>query len=197
MKDELKLEGQKRNVELDTVLAACWHSFSTGAREASSAWRLPVVGTIGATGAQLRTVVLREVDEEARLLIFHTDARSPKVRELRSAGEAAWLFFDPRSGVQIRARSRVTTHQSNETTRELWETVPPEARSNYAHPQAPGQPITDGPTESLPDEQAFQNFLVVVGEVVFMDWLQISREGHQRAQFDWDGTAWIGAQVAP
>lgn len=183
--------------KLETILNQCWSAFSLGVEEANSPWRLPVVGTTGSTGAELRTVVLREADEDRRSLVFHTDARSRKVNELEESGHAAWLFFDPQSGVQIRARSRVAMHLDDELTRKLWECMPQHARGNYSNSQSPGEPTVARPETSLCDEEAFLNFVVVECEVVFLDWLQISKNGHQRAQFSWDGHTWIGVSVAP
>jgi len=185
------------SLELEWVLEQCWSAFRTGAEEAESPWRLPVVGTAGSEGAELRTVVLREADEDSRTLVFHTDARSRKVKELEESGQAAWLFFDPQSGVQIRARSPATLQQDNDIARNLWEQVPPEARVNYSSALAPGNPVKDQPLRLLTDDEAFLNFMVVQCKIDFLDWLQISGDGHQRAQFNWDGRAWNGVQVAP
>jgi len=197
MKNELTMGEQTSDALLQTILERCWNAFRTGVNKADSPWHLPVVATTGSRTAELRTVVLREADEDSRLLVFHSDARSRKVKQLTDSGQAAWLFFDPHSAVQIRAQSRVTLHRDNEITRRLWESVPVDARGNYSSPQSPGEPIVTRHEIPLRDEQAFLNFLVVQCEVDFLDWLQISNEGHQRAQFTWDGQAWNGVPVAP
>ena len=141
--------------------------------------------------------MLREADEDRRSLVFHTDARSRKIKELEKTGQATWLFFDLQSGVQIRARSHVTLHQHDDTARNLWKQVQLESRLNYSSVLSPGDPVKDQPLRLLNDHEAFLNFMVVQCEVVFLDWLQISKDGHQRAQFNWDGHAWNGAPVAP
>ena len=190
-------EKRQSNHSLETILNQCWTAFRTGAEDANSPWHLPVVGTDGSLGAELRTIVVRVADEDRRSLVFHTDARSRKIKELEKSGQAAWLFFNPQSGVQIRARSQVTLHQRDDTARNLWEQVPLESRLNYSSALAPGNPVKDQPLRLLNDDEAFLNFMVVQCEVVFLDWLQISEDGHQRAQFNWDGHAWNGARVAP
>jgi pyridoxamine 5'-phosphate oxidase len=197
MKNKQTMGNQTSDTRLQTILEQCWNAFRTGVKKADSPWRLPVVGTAGASGAELRTVVLREADENTRSLVFHTDARSQKVKELDKSGQAAWLFFNPQSGVQIRAQSRVTIHKHDELARLLWDSVPPEARGNFSSPKSPGEPIDAAAGVSLRDKDAFLNFLVVQCEVDFLDWLQISEDGHQRAQFKWNGHAWNGVRVAP
>jgi pyridoxine/pyridoxamine 5'-phosphate oxidase len=195
--DKKPPEERARSDRLETILKQCWSAFRFGVEEANSPWRLPVVGTTGSEGAELRTVVLREANEDSRTLVFHTDARSRKVKELEESGHAAWLFFDPQSGVQIRARSHVAMHQDDELTWKLWKRVPQDARGNYSNSQSPGEPTVARPETSLCDEEAFLNFVVVECEVVFLDWLQISQDGHQRVQFNWGGHAWKGVSVAP
>jgi len=185
------------DTRLDTILEQCWNAFRTGVNKADSPWRLPIIGTTGASGAELRTVVLREADENTRSLVFHTDARSQKVKELEKSGQAAWLFFNPQSGMQIRARSNVTLHQRDDTVRKLWKQVPLESRHNYSSALTPGEPVKDQPLRLLNDDEAFQNFMVAQCEVIFLDWLLISEDGHQRVQFSWNGHEWNGVQVAP
>jgi pyridoxine/pyridoxamine 5'-phosphate oxidase len=197
MNNELTMGEQTCDTQLETILEQCWTAFRTGANKADSPWRLPIVGTAGASGAELRTVVLRAADENTRSLVFHTDARSQKAKELEKSGQAAWLFFNPQSGVQIRAQTHVTLLQHNDTARKLWEQVPAEAQANYSSALTPGEPVKDQPLRLLNDDETFQNFMVVQCKIDFLDWLQISEDGHQRAQFNWDGHAWNGVQVAP
>lgn len=185
------------SLDLEWVLEQCWSSFRAGAEGAICPWRLPIVGTGCSEGAELRTVVLREADTDSRTLTFHTDARAQKVTELEKSGRAAWLFFDPQIGVQIRAQSHVTLHHNDDLARRLWEDVPRDARGNYSSRQSPGEPLDSRIATTLCGEEAFFNFLVVQCEVVFLDWLQISNDGHQRAQFRWNGKAWNGVQVTP
>ncbi len=183
--------------ELQEIFEQIWQSFEAGASETDSAWHVPVVGTIGTTGPELRMVVLRHADKGTRSLVFHTDKRSQKVSELNESGQAAWLFFDPVSAIQIRATSLVIKHHNDEVTRQLWQEVPRHPRQNYAHPQAPGTELESGLAGSLSDQEALCNFLVVDCEVTFLDWLQIRPEGQLRARFNWDGQTWNSQWVAP
>jgi len=183
--------------ELQEIFKQIWQSFETGASEMDSAWHVPVIGTVGPTGPELRMVVLRQVDMDSRKLVFHTDRRSRKANEINQSGQVAWQFFDPASAIQIRATSHATMHNHDELTRQLWGKVPRHARNNYAHPLAPGSALKSSTAGLLNDEEAFDNFLVVLCEITFLDWLQIRPEGHLRAQFSWDGQTWNSEWVAP
>jgi hypothetical protein len=208
--DDPTSPGQVRPVRpsvtgLDATLDHCWRAFAAGAGDANSPWRLAVLATTdpGAdasgewSGPDLRTVILRHADREARLLTFHTDIRSAKVRGLRHAGLASWLFYDPLSRVQIRARSRVGLHHDDPQAREAWERVPAAARWLYAGAQPPGTRIEAASDKALPDEEAYLNFLVVACELCSLDWLELGEEAHERARFDWDGRRWRGAVITP
>jgi pyridoxine/pyridoxamine 5'-phosphate oxidase len=184
-------------LDLKKILEQSWRSLMQGALQSDSAYRTAVVGAVSAHGAELRTVVLRQADEARRSLVFYTDGRSGKAGEFRQTGQAAWLFFDPVEGIQIRARSRVSLHQEDEIARECWSQVPQASRTVYAFSQAPGQALDSTKAAYLEDEKAFLNFLVVRCELTFLDWLQIHDSGHLRAQFSWDGRTWNGVRVAP
>jgi pyridoxamine 5'-phosphate oxidase len=45
-------------------------------------WRVAVLATLDDGQADARSLVLREVDAAERRLVFYTDARSPKVRQI-------------------------------------------------------------------------------------------------------------------
>jgi hypothetical protein len=182
--------------ELQVIFAKIWQSFETGVNETDSAWRAPVIGTIGSTTAELRMVVLRQADKNARLLVFHTDKRSQKANQLNQSSQVAWLFFDPASAIQIRVTSIASMHNDDEVTRQLWNKVPHHARQIYADPQAPGTELNAKRAGLLNDQEAFGNFLSVHCQVTDLDWLHIRTDGHLRAQFRWDGQAWSGVWVA-
>ena len=89
---------------------ALWAELVRAAGTRGHPWRQPVLATsCPVRGAQARTVVLRDVDPAARVLIVYTDTRTPKV---------AQLAHDPRA--QIVCWSAVLGWQSvNPGTRVL------------------------------------------------------------------------------
>ncbi len=140
-------------------------------------------------------------------MISYSDQRTQKIADLRQQSEGSWLFYDHGSKEQIRARSLITLHHQDQLAQEHWDAIPPAARGDYLGPMAPGT-RSDTYTDNLPDafreepteentQRGFSNFVVLVGEVVAIDYLKLRREGHWRAQFQWQKDAWQESWVAP
>lgn len=186
---------------LEACIHDCWHLLFRATVRRKEPFNKPVTGTVRGRRPSLRTVVLRSVDIPERRLTFFTDYRSAKVEELRLEPELYWLFYDDRRKLQIRARSRASLHYGDDLARAYWRDIPAAGRRNYAAVRPPGTPAGEA-TEDLPPgwsddwtaEQtdfAFRNFLVVRGEVFYLECLHLHGEGHQRAAFDWEGE-WRG-----
>jgi pyridoxamine 5'-phosphate oxidase len=68
---------------LEKLLQDCWHRLMNGASSAKHPFHCPAIATINGTFPEMRTVVLRKVIPAEKMLIFHTDYRSPKVAKLK------------------------------------------------------------------------------------------------------------------
>jgi Pyridoxamine 5'-phosphate oxidase len=101
------------------------------ARTPGNAWRTPVLATAGDSGGG-RAVVLRQSVEDSRELTFHTDLRAPKVSALRTSPWVTWVFYEPRTQVQLRVRAAATIHAGDAVAAEAWDRVPAGSRKNYA-----------------------------------------------------------------
>jgi pyridoxamine 5'-phosphate oxidase len=183
--------------ELDRVLEQSWRAIEVGSLDSDSMFHTAIVSSTGLSGPGLRTVVLRHVNRETRSLVFHTDSRSSKVAEIELCSQINWLFYDPACGIQIRANSAATIHHDNDVAVALWKKIPANSRENYAHPIAPGMPLTSEDSPLLLEEQSRLNFMVVDCKVTSIDWLKITEQGNLRAQFTWQEQSWKGVWVAP
>ena len=155
-----------------------------------------------------RTVVLRRADADLRQLIFHTDARSPKLREIENHSAVAWLFHDPAAQIQIRAEGTARRAPTDELVRAAWDATPLANRSNYCTPLPPGAPLTD-PAAARPaawqhreptlaeTEIGWPNFAVLITTITRLEWLRLHPQGARRARFDWTGTAWTAHWLVP
>lgn len=181
--------------ELNDII---WASLTRACSAPGEPWRLPALATLGTTGPQARTVVLREADADSRHLVAWTDVRSPKVAELRREPRAHWLFHDPANGRQLRASTLVRVHHDNELARAAWATVPEANRANYQGVAVPGtvtaQPASAG---QVPDGARPPQFAVLVATVYELDWLWLDPHGHRRAWFRWTEERWTGAWLVP
>ncbi|HTH48818.1 MAG TPA: pyridoxamine 5'-phosphate oxidase family protein [Candidatus Limnocylindria bacterium] len=180
------------------LVGSIWTLLAMACHYPEEPWRLPVLTTLGESGPQARTVVLRETVPSARRLVAWTDVRSPKVAELRRDPRAQWLFYDARSGQQLRAASMVEVHHADSVTESAWVTVPASNRANYLQDLAPGTVV--GPRDprrfTEPTEWP-SHFAVLVATVHELDWLWLCPDGHRRARFCWDGERWGGQWLVP
>ena len=174
---------------LPQIHAHCWQALTQAARQPGHAWRWLALATVAPAGAagglprpDLRTVVLREADADARTLVFYTDSRSPKVAQLRAQAEAMLLAWDPTPGWQLRLRARLTVETDGLEVSSRWARLKMHpAAQDYLSPLPPGQPLA-GPTP--PDRGTRSHFAVVTAQVEGFDWLELHRDGHRRACFD-------------
>jgi hypothetical protein len=183
---------------LDAFLHLAWDELSRAAGSAKHGFHLPVVASVR-TDAPLpdaRTVVLRQVDRAQRLLIAHTDVRSPKVEQLEKCPEAMWVFYDPSLKLQLRVSGHTRIEIDTPLAQQRWEASNESSRRCYLAPHVPGQP-SDEPSVNLPEhvqqrvpsmaetEPGRVNFAAVVTTARTLDVLWLHHAGHYRARYDW------------
>jgi len=60
---------------LHMIERACWRELDRATRDRLHAWRVLTLATVDGERADARSIVLREVDEAQRRLVFYSDAR--------------------------------------------------------------------------------------------------------------------------
>lgn len=193
---------------LEELFDSLWERLRQGAVHRQSPFHTATIGTSSEHGVELRTVVLRQANEAARELLFHTDLRSTKVRDLQHNPTISWLFYEPATRLQLRASGVASIHHHDERARLRWERTSDWSRRCYLAPNPPGTILAQPVPNLLPElvrkrpslaesERGYDNFCVIACEVNFLEWLHLRAQGHQRAQFHWDGRAWQKNWVAP
>ena len=173
----------------DELRKRLWQELQRATVDRHHDWRTPVLATTGLDGlAQARTVVLREVRRPAEQLLIYTDARSPKVAELMAQPMASLLCWSPRLHWQLRLQMRFSVSRNDDEASAAWERVrqSPSA-SDYLAARAPGERVAEIPEPALDAPQ----LAVLRGEVLSMDWLELSRAGHRRAKLDEQRVEWL------
>lgn len=181
---------------VSTILDETWQHLKAASDTETHPWRLGNLATVAEERPRVRTVVLRDVQIEARELICYTDQRSDKVNELKAAPYMEWVTYDPITRVQIRLRGIATVHSNDEHAAQHWNNSSPEHRRGYITVSPPGTKaesaspnLPDYLFDRLPnDEEAqlgYENFAVIVCRIEHLDWLQLRRNGHLAAQFRW------------
>jgi len=181
---------------LEDILKDTWHRLINGANSAKHAFHCPSIATINNGFPEIRTIVLRKAIPEENTLIFHTDYRSPKIEQIKINNAISWLFYDAKSRIQLRIKTRATIEHNNEISFKRWNDSRLESRKCYMVQPASSSPV-ETPTDGLPgnfdhenlsDEdiaQGYKNFAVIKCGVTEIDWLFLNHDGHRRAKFIW------------
>lgn len=172
--------------DLTLTEAEAWRLIARGAADRHSPYHLMQLASLGmdADGLpspRLRTVVLRAVVAKARVLRFHTDARSPKGAELAACPRVQVLFYDPGHKIQLRLDATAAP-APDELRRAAWAATNRHGRLCYAVTRAPSSPqaVPAADFAAEAEETVFQPYLLTVSA---LDWLYLAAQGHRRARF--------------
>jgi hypothetical protein len=193
--------------------ADLWRMLRRASADRRHPWRVVALCTQGAGGPRARSVILRQVHEEERRLVFYTDRRSQKVDELAQCDRVALLCWDPRHQQQLRMTGQAMVTHSTDAVAAHWATVPQRAQLDYASPLPPGSPLQDGPSPragpsapgaaTAPDPtnllRARGHFAVLQVRVCEMDFLELDRQAHQRCRQVWvpAQATWLAQPLVP
>jgi pyridoxamine 5'-phosphate oxidase len=177
-----------QDAQAQGIEAQIWLVLQEACRDRAHAWRTPVLASTGLDGApQARTVVLRDVDANARELLVFTDQRSPKVQELRQAPRATLVFWSPALNWQLRVAVQVHIETAGPAVDRAWARISQSAAAqDYLAAAAPGAALAPG----LPPVQQHQ-LAILRAQVLAIDWLELAPSGHRRARFDGNGVTFL------
>lgn len=180
----------QRLSSLPQIETAIWQELTRATHDRHHAWRTPVLATVDGDAADARTVVLREVDVDARQLVVYTDTRAAKVAQLRAKPAAMLVLWSARLGWQVRCRLHAEVADDGLAVSSRWTRVKlSPAAQDYLSPVAPGAALDAQTAPALAHRECFA---VITARVVDIDWLELHRDGHRRARFDAGGAArWL------
>ncbi|MEM6972073.1 MAG: pyridoxamine 5'-phosphate oxidase family protein [Pseudomonadota bacterium] len=185
--------------DLDAMIAAAWARLVRGAADKRSAFNIVSLGTLGAQGwPEIRSVVLRRVDQAQRRVIVHTDRRSTKAGEIEADGRVSLLFWDPRARLQLRVWGQAQIFTDDPLVDEEWGRLTGPGQRIYRVPLTPGRMI-ESPAlgDGVIEGDGRDAFAVVAVTVMRFDWLHLRSGGHRRARFDQAGDGWQGRWLGP
>lgn len=176
-------------IETDT-----WKALGRAVMDNKSPLRWFTLATVSPDGQpQARTVVLRAIDRTTRTLTIYTDRRAAKVAALSTNPKAECHFFDSRKMLQFRLGGIASILTEGPRWQSLFDGLPAYALEDYAALTPPGMP---GPRKSE-SGLAAQHFTLIDIAIETLDWLSLSRTGHDRARFVWQGDKSFADFVAP
>ena len=176
---------------LALIHQASWQALAQAARQREHPFRLMALATVDDAAADLRTVILREVEADQHRLIFFTDARSPKVAQMQAHPAGTLLVWSQALGWQLRLRVTLSVETDGLAVSSRWARLKMSpAAQDYLSPLPPGAPVQ----RYQPERASREQFAVVTAQVTAMDWLELHADGHRRARFD---AAGLGVWVTP
>ena len=187
----------ERLTTLDAVLAEVWRQLALAVHDKTHAWRTPVLATRDGEAVDARTVALREVNADQRQVLFYTDPRAGKVRQLLAQPQAVLVLWSPQLGWQLRARVTLTLQTTGLDVTSRWARVKlSPASQDYLSQHPPG--VRFGDVSTTPKDEATELphpehdifFGVITAQISSFDWLELHPQGHRRARFDIDGAYW-------
>ena len=180
---------------LDKVYLKIWGILNSGLLDRDSDYHLPVFICGEGKVFDGRTVVLRGFDEKNKILWFHADIRSKKIKILRINPNGSFLFYDKKKKIQLRILGNTKINHQSSIAQKAWEKTVHMSRQCYLGQKIPGT-STPNPTSGLSEdvdnfkysmkesEIGYQNFCVVQTFITSVDWLYLAAKGHRRARFD-------------
>lgn len=165
-----------------------WRLLQRGVADRHAASRHPSLVTVDADGQpQVRTLVLRRVERDARALLFHSDRRSAKVRALSVNSACAVHVYDARRRVQLRIRGQAQILHDDPSVDAEWQRLSPSSRHGYAVLATPGDPAESAQDDTHGDEAwARAQFCCIRVTVQAIEALWLRPLAHLRARFGYD-----------
>jgi pyridoxamine 5'-phosphate oxidase len=200
MADTMTSDHFKDATRVDRIEADCWGLLQAAVHDKSCGWRLPVLATCSHGELRQRTVVLRKVDAQSRMIFVHADVRSPKIKSIDGNQNVSWLFYDAMRQVQLQLMGLATVHTDDDIAEQVWQDETEFSLRGYMAPYVPGS-VRLSPESNLPDEirhsvpdrvqlsAARANFAVISCSIDTADWLLLRPEGNLRARFIYEGSS--------
>ncbi|RZT00313.1 pyridoxamine 5'-phosphate oxidase family protein [Aquimarina brevivitae] len=176
--------------------------FNTIKKELSSAltdkkhpFRYFTMATSDISGrSRLRTVVLRDFDEDFNLYIY-TDKRSKKITHIIEREWVSALFYDPEKLMQVVIRAKAYIIDDDKSLARAWQQIPEKSKRDYTTIQKPGEEIQNPEIVDYLDKKDFFTILKFVPDKV--EYLKLKRPNHVRACFKRVGGGWDGSFIVP
>lgn len=172
--------------ELAEVEARIWSELARAVPDRRHSWRTLALATVTPEGEpRVRSVVLRWADREQGVVEIHSDRRTQKIEDLSAQPRVELLAWDPETSVQIRILGPVGVHYMDDVAEQRWRNLDTYGYTIYRARTAPGTVVPEpmGIDVGLSPEEAFRGFVVLRVQVTRLDWLELARGGHRRAQF--------------
>lgn len=194
------------NGQLSHIFSDSWNKLMNAGSGDESLTRNITVCNYAAGYVNAYTVVLRESSADDYTLLFYTDIRSEKVKEIEQDNHLTIIIYDDARRLQLILKGTAVIHHQNKIAQLYWDDEGHRNRWSYMARPAPSTVVNEpvnglehlnGKSFDEDDNSGYENFAVVQIEISYLEWLQLSREGNSRARFIQQAAEWQGMWLVP
>lgn len=175
---------------MESLLSKIFDELIKGSSITKHPYRYFCLSSISNQKPQQRMVVFRKITNNT--ISIYTDIRTPKVSQLLSNPNASVLLYDPKKMNQIQLSGIIEVEKEYDAT--VWNSISPKAKKDYTTSLAPGS-VIHSPEDISYNENI--NFCILKFTFNEIDYLDINRPYHTRAQFKLSNNEWLGSYVIP
>lgn len=188
------------------ILQKEWSFLNDGIQSAGHHYHSFIFSTIRNNAPELRTVILRSVDENSSSIHFHSDIRSKKIVDIEKNNSVGALFYDSSRRIQLRIQGLASVESNNDKTKKVWQSMRNESKLCYMGPFAPSSTmksflpnLPNNPLNKInqnDDKLGYSRFCRVKIVIKTIDWLQLHHKGHKRLLFKFEDkvrSKWIAS----
>jgi pyridoxamine 5'-phosphate oxidase len=176
-----------------TIVQNTWQMLIQGKKTYNSPFHCAQVATVNEQqGPEVRTMILREVDEVNTTICFNLDIRSHKAHQIINNPNVQCLFYDESARVQLRLTCTGKICYKDDVADTAWQKARMQSKLAYNTIHAPGSRLTKpiildvNKTDATPKEleTAKNNFAVLLCKVANIDILSLHHISNLRIGYD-------------
>ena len=182
-------------MQIKTIINEEINCLTKAIKDGKNPYHMFSLATINNNKAEVRTVVLREVDTTPLKIYFNADYRSPKVAQLNDSPLCSALFYDIERRIQLRLSCLAIIHYNSKISKKIWDKTALQSKKCYMGSYAPSTRLEDWdpniPLKYLKKDpeledskKGYKNFAHIELEIIDLEVLQLRHDGHIRCGFN-------------
>tara|TARA_B100000003_G_scaffold196133_1_gene198869 strand:+ start:593 stop:1174 length:582 start_codon:yes stop_codon:yes gene_type:complete len=183
-------------MEQNDILKNEFSALSEAVKTAKHEYHSFSFATLRLNKPEIRTVILREIDNQKNTIAFHSDIRSSKLDDIKMNNNVSALFYDKVRRIQLRINGEASIDKGSPKLKSSWDAMKPESKLCYMGPYAPSKELNSF-LVNLPNHNAqnisaksdalgYSRFCKITIKIKSMDWLHLKHTGHERLLFSFD-----------
>ncbi|MDB9755279.1 pyridoxamine 5'-phosphate oxidase family protein [Winogradskyella sp.] len=179
---------------IDQFLEEVKRELISGPSKKRHPFRYFVLATDSNGKPKQRTVVLRKVLPDLSL-VFYTDSRTDKLKDLKLNNQFSALFYHPKKLMQIRIEGHAALITDKDQIATYWHTVQEASKKDYSKTLAPSTTINNPDVVDYTTENHYFCPVKLIPNNI--EYLRLKRPNHLRIAFSKKNDDWSGTFLVP